>query len=325
MTDHSTRTALVTGATSGLGYEAARQLAASGYGRIVVTGRTIEKAQRAQEDLARETGRDVFEALAVDLSISSSVRDAAAELRGRGNKIDAAILNAGMVGGNSLERTGEGFELTVASSLIGHHLLTMQLLEDDLLNPRARIVIAGSEAARGDVPTFAPTDVRALAEGSFGGDLVATASAMLRGDQPPKQKASTTYANAKLFVAWWAAILAERLPDGMAVNAVSPGSAPDTQADRNATWFMRNVMVPVFKLAPKSLGLAASVETAAARYLEAITWGASRSGHFYASAPKKMTGPLHRVELPHVVDRVAAEAAWTALVDLTQADYPVAA
>lgn len=325
MTDRSTRTALVTGATSGLGYEAAKQLASKGYGRVIVTGRNARKAEQARESLARETGRNVFEALAVDLSIASSVHTAAIELSERGHEIDTAILNAGMVGNGTLDRTPDGFEVTMASSLVGHHVLTMLLLENGLLAPRARIVIAGSEAARGDVPTFTPTDVRGLADSRFDGNLEAAASAMLRGEQPPKHKASTTYANAKLFVAWWASALADRLPDGMAVNAVSPGSAPDTQADRNATWFMRNVMLRVFKLAPKRLGLAASVETAAARYLEATTWAASRSGDFYASAPKKMTGPLHRVELPHVVDRGAAEAAWRALVELTDADFPVAA
>jgi hypothetical protein len=38
-----------------------------------------------------------------------------------------------------------------------------------------------------------------------------------------------------------------------------------------------------------------------------------------------MTGPLHRVESPHVLDPASAEAAWTALVELTSIDYPVAA
>lgn len=325
MTDNSTRTALVTGATSGLGYEAARQFAGKEYGRVIVTGRTITKAEDACTRLAFETGKDVFEPVAMDLSISSSVRTAAAGLSDRHHSIDALVLNAGVVGGGELERTPDGFELTMASSLVGHHILTMLLLEAGLLSPDARIVIAGSEAARGDVPTFKPTDLPALSDRSFGGDLTAAAAAMLTGAQPERHKASTTYANTKLFVAWWAAVLAGRLPQGMAVNAVSPGSAPDTQADRNATWFMRNVMVRVFKLAPKRLGLAASVEAAASRYLEAVTWDSSRSGDFYASAPKKMTGPLHRVELRHVLDRASAEAAWDALVGSTAIDYPVAA
>ena len=325
MTDNSTRTALVTGATSGLGYESARQFAAKGYGRVIVTGRTPRKAELARDSLTRETGRDVFESLAIDLSIASSVAAAAAELRARSNQIDALILNAGIVSGNGQERTPDGFDLTIASSLVGHHVLTMHLLDDGLLAPRARIVIAGSEAARGDVPTFSPTDLPALAANQFAGDLSAAAAAMLKGEQPSRYKASTTYANAKLFVAWWAAVLADKLPDGMAVNAVSPGSAPNTLAVRNATWFRRHVMVQVLKHAPERLGLGASVAKAASRYLEATTWGSSRSGHFYASAPKKMTGPLHRVELAHVVDRASAEAAWNALVRVASAFHAASA
>ena len=323
MTDNSTRTAVVTGATSGLGYEAARQFAVKGYGRGIVTGRSDEKAELAARSLIEETGNDVFEPLAVDLSISSSVAAAAAELRARGHVIDALVLNAGIVGANELERTPDGFELTFASSLVGHHLLTMHLLGDGLLGPRARIVIAGSEAARGDVPTFTPTDLSALAASDFDGDLNAAAAALLRGERPSRFKGSTTYANTKLFVAWWAAILSEKLPDGMTVNAVSPGSAPNTLAVRNAPWFMRRVMLPVLKNAPSSWGLGASVETAASRYLEATTWSSSQTGGFHASAPRKMTGLLHRVELPHVLDRNAAHAAWNALVALTETDYPV--
>ena len=325
MTDNTERTALVTGATSGLGYEAARQFAAKGYGRVIVTGRTTEKAEAARQRLVHETGDTVFEPLGVDLSISSSVDAAAAELRARGHVIDALVLNAGIVGTNERKWTSDGFELTFASSLVGHHVLTMRLLSDGLLGPRARIVIAGSEAARGDVPTFSPTDLPTLAASDFDGDLSAAAAALLRGEQPSRFKASTTYANTKLFVAWWASALSEKLPDGMAVNAVSPGSAPNTQAARNASWFMRNVMQPVLKYAPRSLGLGASVETAASRYVEATTWSSSRTGGFYASAPKKMTGTLHRVELPHVLDRDVAMAAWNALVALTETDYPIAA
>jgi NAD(P)-dependent dehydrogenase (short-subunit alcohol dehydrogenase family) len=120
------------------------------------------------------------------------------------------------------------------------------------------------------------------------------------------------YATAKLFVAWWAAALAPQLPDGMTVNAVSPGSAPGTDAGRNANFFMRNVMMPLMKRVPKRLGMAAPVPVAAERYIEATKFPTEVNGEFFASAPKRMKGPLHKVDLPHVRGAQSREAAWKA-------------
>ena len=250
---------------------------------------------------------------------------AAAELIENGTKIDFLLLNAGMVSGSQLVTTDENIEITYASSLIGHHQLTMALLGDDALASEARIVIAGSEAARGDVPTFTPVDLPNYASEHFDGDLELAAVSLIRHDGPLKYKPATAYATAKLFVAWWAAGLARQLPDGMTVNAVSPGSAPGTDAGRNANFFMRNIMMPMFKLAPKKMGMAAPVPVAAQRYIDASEFGADVTGKFYASAPKKMTGPLHEVELPHVLDQRSQKAAWAATVSVAGIDYPVAA
>ena len=65
---NSTKTALVTGATSGLGFEAAVHLAGDGYGRVIVTGRSIARATTAAQAMAERTGSDVFEPLALDLN-----------------------------------------------------------------------------------------------------------------------------------------------------------------------------------------------------------------------------------------------------------------
>jgi NADP-dependent 3-hydroxy acid dehydrogenase YdfG len=113
--------------------------------------------------LRERTGRDIFETLVVDLNESDSVRDAAAELARRHDAFDFLLLNAGMVAGSKLVKTHEDVEITFSSSLIGHHQLTMQLLEQGLLTERAHIVIAGSEAARGVVPTFHPPALAQLA------------------------------------------------------------------------------------------------------------------------------------------------------------------
>ena len=79
MTSSPTRTALVTGATSGLGLEAAAQLPEAGYDRVIITGRSAASAEKAQQELVRRTGSAVFETLVLDLNSPGSVTDAALE------------------------------------------------------------------------------------------------------------------------------------------------------------------------------------------------------------------------------------------------------
>lgn len=307
MTDEQTRTGLVTGATSGLGFESAAQLAEKGYSRVIATGRNEAKIADAIERLVTRTGRDVFEALVVDLDDLSSVETAAATLAERRVAIDTGVLNAGVAPAKDLLKTPTGFEVTVTSSLIGHHLLTMRMLENQLLADNARIVIAGSEAARGDVPTFKPLDLEAFAREHFAGDLEAAIESQMRMEPPAKYKPSDTYATAKLFVAWWAAELARVLPDGMTVNAVSPGSTPDTNAINNAPLYMKKLLIPMFKLLP---GMSHSVADGAARYLEVAGYPSSVTGRFFASRPKKMTGPLAEIKMDHFANPAGQKALW---------------
>ena len=63
--EHST--ALVTGATSGLGYAAARSLAEEGWGEIIITGRSLARAKEAAAELATETKRQVLTPLESEL------------------------------------------------------------------------------------------------------------------------------------------------------------------------------------------------------------------------------------------------------------------
>lgn len=311
MAEATERTALVTGTSSGLGYEASAQLAELGYERVIITARTAEKGDAARTQLLDRTGRDVFETLTLDNEDLETVEAAAVELADRNRTIDVLVLNAGMAPAKTLVKTDDGIERTVASTLIGHHLFTMRLLERGLLGAAARIIISGSEAARGDVPTFHPLDVDAFAATHFDGDLEAAIESQLRMDPPSEYKPSNTYATAKQFVVWWAAELAHRLPDGMTVNAVSPGSTPDTKAARNAPFYMKYLMVPVFKLMP---GMSHSVADGAGRYLEVAGYEEEVSGKFFASRPKKMVGPLVEIDMDHLDNPAGQKALWNATV-----------
>lgn len=307
MAENANRTALVTGANSGLGFEASAQLAEQGYGKLLITTRTIEKGQAAKDALVARTGRDVFETVVLDNDRLQSVTQAAAGLSESGYKIDFVLLNAGVAPAKNLVMSADGLEATYSSTLIGHHLLTMLLLENGGLSSNARIVMAGSEAARGDVPTFHPLDVNAFADEHYAGDLEAAIEAQIRMQPPAKYVPSNTYATTKMFAAWWAAELATFLPEGMTVNTVSPGSTPGTNAARNAPFFMRAFMIPMFKLMP---GMSHSVAEGAHRYLEVAEYGDDVTGKFFASPPKKMIGPLEEMRMDHLTNPEGQRALW---------------
>ena len=310
--------ALVTGTTSGLGYAAARMLAAKGYSQVIVTGRSLARVQETAAQLAAETKTHVFTPLELELDTPSSVQSVLAELVKRGRPIDFLLLNAGMVPGKERVLTAEGIEASQVP-LIGHHQLTIGLLRANLLSPNARIVISGAEPARGDVPLFSFTDVAAFAAKHCQGDRTAAVEALLRNGPNVKYVPNRAYADAKLIIAWWVAALARRLPSGMAVYAVSPGSAPDTKAVRNASATLKWLMIPLVKLIP---GMSQTPETAARRYLQASEFGTDVSGQFFASAPKKITGPIEAMRHPHFHDRANQEAAWQAVVNVSGVDFP---
>ncbi|MGI9659582.1 MAG: SDR family NAD(P)-dependent oxidoreductase, partial [Gaiellaceae bacterium] len=136
----------------------------------------------------------------------------------------------------------------------------------------------------------------------------------IRMKPPASYNPSDTYATAKLFVAWWAKELAGMLPQGMTVNAVSPGSTPDTNAARGAPFYMRYLMIPIFKLIP---GMSHSVGDGAGRYLEAAGFGPSVTGKFFASKPKKMTGALTEIRMAHFDNGPAQKALWNVASRLT--------
>jgi len=310
------KTALVTGTTSGLGYAAARMLAIEGYRQVIVTGRSLARVQETAAQLAAETKTQVFTPLELELDAPTSIQSALAELVRLGRPIDFLLLNAGMVGGKKRVLTAAGIEATQAP-LIGHHQLTVGLLRANLLSPNARIVIAGAEPARGDVPLFSYTDVPAFAAKYHQGDRSAAVEALVRSGPNVKYEPNRAYADAKLIVAWWAAALARRLPSGMAVYAVSPGGATDTKVVRNAGPALKYLFIPIVNLIP---GMNQTPETAARRYLQASEFGTDVSGQFFASAPKKVTGPIEAMRHPHLHDRASQEAAWQAVVKVSGVD-----
>ena len=174
----------------------------------------------------------------------------------------------------------------------------------------------------GTCPCISFTDVATFAAKHHQGDRTAAVEALVRSGPNVKYEPNRAYADAKIVVAWWVAALARRLPPGMAVYAVSPGSTPDTKGLRNAGPALKWLMVPLVKLIP---GMSHTPETAAHRYLQASEFGTEVSGQFFASAPKKLTGPIEAMRHPHFHDRANQEAAWQAVVKVSGVDLSSAA
>jgi NAD(P)-dependent dehydrogenase (short-subunit alcohol dehydrogenase family) len=115
----SVRTALVTGATRGLGLECARQLADSGL-RVVLTGRDLARARDRAEALSRSG--DAVLPLRLDVADPGSVNEAAHRLEGDGIEVDVLINNAAVLldeGRSVLSLDEETFRRTLEVNLLG--------------------------------------------------------------------------------------------------------------------------------------------------------------------------------------------------------------
>lgn len=326
MTRSTTRTALITGANSGLGFETARQLGLDPrFGTIVLACRTQAKGEAARAALVELCGGDAdrFEVLAADVSSVASTRAAMDRLHAEapGLAFDLVVLNAGRVGGPTLEMGPDGVEIAYAASLTGHHVMTLLMLENAMLKPDAAVVIAGAEAARGTLPGMALYDVREIAESQHGGDLIAAMTAMARGEAPSAYHARNNLATLKAFTQWWGAALARRLRERavpVRLFVVSPGGTPSTNGVRYLPWFQR-LMLRVLDPIMRAVGQTHDVESGAARYIAVLDRPASDSGRFFASPAGRNTGPLtdNTPMFPHFGDVELQDAALATLEELT--------
>jgi NAD(P)-dependent dehydrogenase (short-subunit alcohol dehydrogenase family) len=141
------RTAIVTGATSGLGLETARELARAG-AHVVLAARNAGKAETAMADIARSVPGAVLSFESLDLASLNSVRAAAARIASSHPALDLLINNAGVMAIPRRMLTEDGFEMQLGSNFLGHFALTMRLAPALLAAPAARVVSLGSMAAR---------------------------------------------------------------------------------------------------------------------------------------------------------------------------------
>lgn len=142
--DLSGKTILVTGATSGIGYEAAVDFAAAG-ARTVIIGRNPDKTDAVLAEIKERSGSDIVDALLCDFTSQAAIRRLAQTVLDRYPRLDVLVNNAGAVH-TQRTLTEDGIEATFAVNHLGYFLLTHLLLDRLVASAPARIVNVASTA-----------------------------------------------------------------------------------------------------------------------------------------------------------------------------------
>lgn len=130
--------AVITGATDGIGKEIARGLLRQG-ATVVIGARSAGKGEAARAELAKEPGGGNVEVLPLDVSSMTSVREFAAAVARAHPALQLLVNNAGALF-NERRQTAEGHELTFATNALGPYMLTHLLLPLLRAGRPARIV-----------------------------------------------------------------------------------------------------------------------------------------------------------------------------------------
>jgi NAD(P)-dependent dehydrogenase (short-subunit alcohol dehydrogenase family) len=145
--DLRAKTIVVTGGNSGIGYEAALQLAGKG-ADVVLACRDTGKAEEAAAAIRRAHSEAQVESMQLDLASLASVREFAERYMQSRDRLDVLCNNAGVMA-IPQRKTAEGFEMQIGTNHLGHFALTGLLLERLLGTAGARIVTVSSTAHRG--------------------------------------------------------------------------------------------------------------------------------------------------------------------------------
>ncbi len=147
--DLSDKVYVITGTSSGIGTVLAYELAKRG-AKIIAANRNIEKANNTIEKI-KDTNDDLssLQILKLDISSLNSVREFAKIIIEENSikKIDGLLLNAGIMAMPERKESVDGYELQMATNVLGHHLLTSLLLPKIKEAPRSVIVSTTSSAS----------------------------------------------------------------------------------------------------------------------------------------------------------------------------------
>jgi protochlorophyllide reductase len=244
-------TAIITGASSGVGLQAARSLVQKGW-HVTMACRDLPKTEKAAQRLGMPPSQ--YTIIHLDLASLASVRQFVQDFRATGKSLDALVCNAATYMPLLKEPmySPDGYELSVATNHLGHFLLCNLLLEDLKTSgaKEPRLVILGTVTANpkelgGKIPIPAPPDLGDLKgmEAGFKAPI-----AMIDGK---KFKPGKAYKDSKLCNVLTMRELHRRYHQatGITFSSMYPGCVAETALFRNSypifqkvfPWFQKNI------------------------------------------------------------------------------------
>jgi len=169
------KTAVITGGNSGIGKAVAIALAKKGY-RTIIHGRDPAKTKQAAEEIKFVSGNNHVDAIAVDVSVISGMKELADAVKQRSDSIEALVLSTGVILPKHI-LTADGLEAGFAIQYLSRFAVT-QLLIEELRKGNAKIVVVGAPVIKGAKIWFDDitlknnfTMVRAMAQEMFANHL----------------------------------------------------------------------------------------------------------------------------------------------------------
>jgi NAD(P)-dependent dehydrogenase (short-subunit alcohol dehydrogenase family) len=206
------RTAVVTGANGGIGFAAARGLAAAGF-RLVMVARTAARAAAAAERLRLVAPQATVLSESADFASLPEVAGLARRLHERLPQIDLLVNNAGLFS-QEQRLSADGYELTFAVNFLAPFLLTTRLLDRLHAAPQAQVINVSSAAYR---------------SGRLQLDRVIA---------PPRYSGITAYGTSKLALNLFTRELSSRLAGTRTrANCLHPGFVDTAINQGSAGWF----------------------------------------------------------------------------------------
>jgi NAD(P)-dependent dehydrogenase (short-subunit alcohol dehydrogenase family) len=275
------KTVVITGANSGIGEAAARELASRG-ATLALACRNLDKGEAAKARIQSHAPHADLHLHHLDLASFASVRAAAASLLERHPRVDVLVNNAGLFLPKRQE-TEDGLEATLQINHFGPFLLTSLLAERILASAPARIINVSSDAHRGGKLRFEDLEGRKRYEGF------------------------DAYAASKLMNILHVRALAKRLdPTRVTANALHPGVVATGFAQDEKSVFGRLVKLFAPLLASPEQGADTTI------HLAAEPEGAETSGKYFVRRREKTPSAAAR-------DDEAAERLWAESERITNA------